>query len=129
MYTSDKEAEKIYSSLFHKRIPEQIRLRFNDVSKKVDAHYSQEEVRDYLKVINMVGDLEALEYAARFLRRMPMLTEKFKVMIYLSETIPDNFPLFVNENSNRFSGYLSLSCSLLRSGWKLMKGAVLFATH
>lgn len=128
MYTSDKEAEIIYSSLFNKRIPEQIRQRFNDVSKKIDDNYPQDEVREYYKVINMVGDLEALELAARYLRRMPILTEKFKIMVYLAETIPENYNVFINEDPKGTSGYASMAFSVLRTAVKFPKGLMALLT-
>lgn len=128
MYTSDKEAEKIYSSLTNKNIPEQIRQRFNDVSKKIDDNYPQKDVKEYYEVMNKARDLEALEFAARCLKKMPILTEKFKIMVYLAETVPENYSLFINENRGRISGYVCMAFSLLRTAVKFPKGLMILLT-
>ncbi len=124
MYKSD-DAEKIYYSLFKKKIPEAIQYHFNNISKEIDNNYPQDKVRKYYEVIRTVHDLEALELTARHLKKMPVLTEKFKVMIYLAETIPGNYDVFINETPKRFSVYVSMVLSAVRSMFKITKGLII----
>lgn len=106
MYEPDNEAERIYCSIFSNKIPEVIQHRFNEISQTIDNNYCDNEVRKYYELIPKVHDLEALELAARYCRKLPILTEKFKIMIYLSETIPGNYDLFINETPKAFLAML-----------------------
>lgn len=67
-------------------------------------------------------DLEALEYAWRFLDRENILTRKFHVFMFLIETDPKFYPCFVNHKKKRVAAYFILSWLSIRSAWKLFKG-------
>ena len=123
------EAGKIYFAVFKAPIPEKIKDHFNHVSGKIDSVYSEDDATKYYHYLSCVNDLEALEVAARHLGRLPILTEKFKVMIYISEAFPENYHLFVNEYARRLSGYFSLLFSGFRSAYKLLKGMILLAIY
>ncbi len=127
MQRPENEAKKIYSAIFKKEIPEIIQSRFEKISSKIDASYSDKETQKYYKYFCETSDLEALEIAGRVLKKLPVLTDKFKVMVYLAETLPENYPLFVNERSQLLIGYFSLFISLLRTGCKLVKGVFIYA--
>ncbi len=122
MRSSENDAEKIYSSLFNKSIPVAIRDHFNNISKEIDNYYPQSEVRNYYELVQKINDLEAFELAARHLKKYPILTTKFKTMLYLAETVPDNYTDFINESDRCLSGYLLLSASVFRSLYKFIKG-------
>ncbi len=125
MYSFNNDAEKIYFTLFNKSIPEEVYHRFQAVSKKIDNNYPHDKVVQYYELIGKTDDLEALELAARYLRKQPLLTEKFKLMVYLAEIMPDNYDVFINENPKRFIGYIKIIFTIMRTVFKLGKGLII----
>lgn len=122
MYIPDNDAEKIYLALFGKKIPALVQDRFKNISEKIDCSYSEKEIDKYRECIYKVHDLEALEIAARFLKKLPILTDKFKVMVYLAETLPENYSIFISEEQKLFSSYMLLASSVIRTMCKITKG-------
>jgi hypothetical protein len=118
----ESEAEKIYKTIFGAKVPESIQKQFNTISGEIDSLFNSEEIRKYNKSILQIHDLEALELVARCFRKLPILTLKFKVMLYIAETLPVNHSKFINEKDGPFIGCLLLFYSLLRSAFKFMKG-------
>lgn len=129
MSTPDNDAEKIYSALFGKKIPDNIHRHFINISKEIDSNFPRDEVIKYYELVRKTDDLEALELAARYLRKIPVLTEKFKIMVYLGETIPDNYHIFINENPARFRGYVEMIFSVIRTVIKIMKGLIIISVY
>jgi len=129
MLDTDYEATKIYHAIFNKNIPTLIQDHFRNISKKIDGSYSEGEVSKYRECIFKVHDLEALEVAARLFKKLPILTDKFKVMVYLAETLPENYSVFINEEKKRASGYMILISSLIRTMYKITKGLFLLKVH
>lgn len=129
MSVPGKEAEIIFHAIFNKKIPASIQTHFNIISKKIDGRFAGEEVKKYYECIEKVHDLEALEVAARYFKKLPILTEKFNIMVYLSETLPENYPVFVSERNNFFLAYILLISSLFHAGYKIAKGMVLLAAN
>lgn len=127
--TWEREAEKIYYAIFKKQIPAFIKNHFENISKTIDNNYSEKDVRKYHQYLVKVYDIESLELAARYFKRLPILTEKFKVMVYLAETLPENQSIFVNEDSKRFFAHVFLISSLLRTFYKFLKGIFLFTVY
>jgi hypothetical protein len=125
MFDTDYESEKIYLAIFNKKIPSLIQDRFRNISAKIDGSYSEEEVSKYRECIFKIHDLEAIEVAARFSKKLPILTDKFKVMVYLAETLPENYSIFISEEQKRLSGYMQLVSSLTRTMYKIAKGLFL----
>ena len=74
-------------------------------------------------------DLEAMELALR--RRNPgnSLTQRFRVLCYLTEVRPEYFDRFVNETPGFVAGALTLGLLALRSLYKLAKGDILLWIH
>ncbi len=126
---SRSEAARIYMTIFNTNVPEQIEKHFEITSKKIENLFSEEEVKKYFESIERVRDLEALELAARYLKRIPLLTEKFKIMVCLAETLPENYNKYINERDNRFLGYLLLICAGFRSIYKFVKGLFLLMVY
>lgn len=122
MTLSNNEAEKIYNSIFNKKIPFNIQKNFDIVSKRIEARFPDHEISRYFKIISRVNDLEALELAARTSGKLPIIKLKFKTMFYLAETNPENHSRYINEKDNYFSGISLLILSLIRSSYKLLKG-------
>jgi len=129
MYKPVIEAEKIYFSIFNSKIPEAIQHRFSEISQTIDNNYRNIEVSKYYTLIPKIRDLEALELAARHFGKLPILTEKFKIMIYLSETIPQNYGLFINENPKSLYGYVAITASVIRSILKMVKGVLIILIY
>jgi hypothetical protein len=121
----NSESIKIYFAIFRKKIPEAIQRRFEYISQAIEKGYPEKEIDLYHKYLHKVSDLEALEIAMRCLNKLPILTDKFKVMVYLAETVPENYNVFVNEHTNRLTGFFLLLISLFRTGCKLVKGMLL----
>jgi hypothetical protein len=126
---SDKNAEKIYDAIFKKKIPPTLSKSFFEASKKMELHYSKEDITRYHKYLENVKDLEALEYACRWFNRCPLVTDNFKIMIHLAETLPGNHHTFVNERSRPFFNWLLMGITCLHSAWKLVKGIFLLKAH
>jgi len=123
------ESERIYYSLFRKKIPASIQYHFNRLSEKLENDYSEREIKKYSSFLVKNYDLEALEVAARYLKKFPLLTEKFKIMVYLAETLPENYDIYINDRNNRFFAYLLLIVSAFRSFYKLTKGVFLLTIY
>lgn len=129
MLKSDNEAEKIYYAIFKKNIPLSTKNHFDKISEKIDARYPLNEITKYHHLLAKAVDLEAIEVAARYLRTCPILNDKFKLMIFLAETLPENYGVFINEQSRHLSAYLSLAFSVFRTVYKLSKGAFYLALN
>lgn len=127
MSITDNEAEKIYYAIFNKEIPSSIRIHFKNISKRIESRYSDEEVKKYYECIKKVRDLGALELAARHFKKIPLLTEKFKIMVYLSETLPENYTVFINEQPKFFQAFVLLILFIFRNGYKIAKGIIILA--
>lgn len=116
------EADKIYRSLFYQSTPDVIRERFIEASVQLHQKISTKERALYYGVIKTVDDLEALEVACRYRKKMPLLTLKFHLMVFLAETLPENQRFFVNERTSFIRGACFTAVSLLRTIYKLCRG-------
>ncbi len=129
MSVPGNEAERIYHAIFNRKIPASVQEHFEVLSKRIESRYSGEEVNKYFEAIKKTCDLEALEVASRHLKKLPVLSEKFKIMVYLAETRPENYKVFVNEEPGFISACISLISSLLRTGCKAVKGMVIITVN
>ncbi len=125
----DNDAEKIYDAIFKKKIPPTLRKSFSDASKKLERRYSKDDINRYQKYLEKVKDLEALEYACRWFKRCPLLIDKFKIMVFLAETLPENHHTFVNESTRPIFNWLFMGITCLHSAWKLVKGIFLLKAY
>ncbi len=116
------EGRKIYAALFGREIPPVVLDRFVAASKQLNALTPQGEVDRCTHAILACGDLEALELAARYTHRLPLLTRKFRLMAYLAETLPENQPFFINRRSSFIGGALSVAWAALHTAWKMAAG-------
>ncbi len=129
MSVPGNEAERIYHAIFNRKIPASVQYHFEILLKKIESRYSNEEVSKYFEAINKTCDLEALEVASRHLKKLPVLTEKFKIMVYLAETCPENYRVFINEEQGFISAGISLISSLFRTGYKSVKGMAIITVN
>jgi hypothetical protein len=81
----------------------------NFVSKAVQSHY----------------DMEAIEYSLRLNDKSNFLTKKINVLLYIIETQPSSYSIFVNEEDCVLKAYALLFFQTLRSFYKLAKGMIL----
>jgi hypothetical protein len=123
------EGERIYFTIFRRRIPSVILAHFNNLSEKIEARFSKEEITYYYRYLEKVNDLEALELAARHLKKLPVLTVKFKAMLYLAETLPENYTSYINDKNRSYSAHLILIAAVFRSFFKFMKGIILLIAY
>lgn len=126
-FARDQEAVDIYRVLFKREIPGTIKARFLEASRQVDATRSAAEVAAYYAALARINDLEALEVASRYTGKLPLLPLKFRLMVFLAETIPENHDLFVNERPAMLQAFLSLGLGLLRTIYKFAKGYLLLS--
>jgi hypothetical protein len=119
---SDDEAQRIYYTLFRREIPPVVAERFAQASARLEASLPPRDVAAYHRAVASGADLEALELAARYTRKLPLLTRKLGLMAYLAETQPENQPLFINERSSYIAGFVRLGVAALHTVWKMVKG-------
>jgi hypothetical protein len=119
------EGQRVYRTLFNRPIPPVIAERFAAGSARLEANVSSEEVVRYRAVVASGLDLEALELAGRYTRRLPLLTRKLQLMAYLAETIPQNQGLFINHRDNLPGALIRVGWATLRTVWLMAKGLVL----
>lgn len=129
MFKPNNEAEKIYFAIFGRKIPSSTEAHFDNISGELDKRYSETEISKYRQLVANVADLEALELAARHLGKVPILSEKFKIMVYLAETLPENYEIFINESSSLPVGLSALALSVFRTAFKISKGICLVAVY
>ena len=119
------EAEKIYSALFGRPIPDVLIERYNGAIAELAPSWDKDELSASTEIIKRVNDIEAVEYAARFFNKYPVLRSKLEILIRLNETLPDQRSLYLSKKDNVLYALLILGCSGVRSFWKLVKGIVL----
>lgn len=121
------EGRRIYLSLLGRNCPDCLLTRYAEAVKRLHQRRSEEEIRIHQGVMDRVGDWEALEMAARWSGRLPILVDKFRIMVLLAETLPENYRDFISVRTRRLWGWAALAVAGVRSVWKLLKGyALLF---
>jgi len=116
------EADRIYLALFGAHAPDVIKQRFVEPSKALNAGTVTRDVEHYYQAVEHAPDLEALELACRWSRRLPLISRKFRLMVYLAETLPENQRHFVNGNDSFGRGLLAVAGTVLRSAVKFVRG-------
>ncbi len=119
------DAAKIYKVLFKRDIPLSIEDRYEKAFEALAAGFSEAQVEEYRAAVEGIRDLEALELAGRYRKKLPLLVHAFMVMIFIAETSPDNQGVFVNFKTRRFFGFLSMGYGGCRTGVKFLKGLFL----
>lgn len=124
-YPTRSEAERIYRAIFGDDIPAVVSERFASASKQLEQSASAGELDIYREAIARVGDLEALEVAGRYTGRQTILSRKFRLMVHIAETIPENRTLFVADNDAVLTSWVAITFGAVRTAWKLAKGLAL----
>jgi hypothetical protein len=116
------EARRIYLSIFGRPIPPIVQERFIAASAQLDRTVSPQELEEYGRLLAACTDLEAVEVAGRYTRRMKLLSRKFRLMVYLAETLPENQSFFVNERSSFLAGLWHSIAGTIWTVLKVIKG-------
>ena len=117
------EAEKIYYTLFHEKIPEILKCRFAMASRLLTHQFSEQEQSLYDEVISKISDLEALEFAVRRKRKLQLLSMKISLMVFLAESLPENQAKFVNQEKDQFlNGLIAIFIGVVNTCYKFFKG-------
>ncbi len=118
----DRGAARIYAAVFRQTIPEMILERFVQAATVLDRRTSDEERVLYDHALKRIGDLEALELAARYTHRVPALSDRFRLMVYIVETDPDHQHYYVGSQTGFVGGLLSMVGGGFQTTVKLIKG-------
>ena len=121
------EADTIYRALFDRSAPDVIRKRFITASHRLHQKRSTQELAMYYNIIKSGYDLEALEVACRYKKVMPLLSLKFRLMVFLAETLPENQGFFINEKTSFMRALWYSTLHSIRTMYKLCRGFYLLA--
>ncbi len=116
------ESQQLYHALFNRPIPPIVAERFAEGSRRLEANFPPGEVAAYRAALASGLDLEALELAGRYTRRLPLLSRKFRLMVYLAETLPQNQKLFISKRDNLPGALVRVVAVTLRTVWLMVKG-------
>jgi hypothetical protein len=119
------EAEKIFSSIFNSPPPPLLKERYLEAAQRFSKNYTATEIAECQKAIGKIGDLEALELAARHTGKLPLLVLKFRIMTYLAEGSPLSRKFYINDTDAPMTGWFSLFYGGMRTAAKLVKGILL----
>lgn len=119
-----QEGQRIYAALFGRAAPPLLLQRYLAAAAQLDKALDPAQLAAYYDAVDSAADLEALEFAGRLTRRMPLLTRKFQAIVYLAETLPENQDAFVNRRSSFLAGLLAISAATLRSVFKALAGLI-----
>lgn len=122
---TEQTADKIYQALFGKSAPSIVMERFAKALTLHEQGFPSGERDMTDRAVTKTRDLEALEMAARWTKKLPLLVWEFQVMVRLGETLPENRPRMINDRNRRLRALLALLGAGFRSSWKLAKGLVL----
>jgi hypothetical protein len=126
---SEQEAQRIYSAIFNQPAPPLVVERFAAASEHLEAGISPAELRAYRAAVDSPVDLEALELAARWTGRLPLLTRKFRLMAFLAETLPGNQVFFISHRDNFPAAFVRIAALTLRTAWLMTKGLTLVGRY
>ncbi len=119
------DAAKIYKALFKRDVPVSIEERYGKAFEALAARFSDAQIEEYKAAVEGIHDLEALELAGRYRKKIPLLVQAFMVMVYIAETLPENQNKYIKFKTRRFSGFLSMGFGFCRTGLKFLKGLFL----
>ncbi len=118
----EKEVIYLYKKIFGEFPP---RIIIKEYIRANNFLLSEEE-RLKLKVIILKKvDVEAIEMASRLKFANNLLTRKIHILIYLAETIPQNFETFISIKNRRIFAFINLAYNFVRTIYKFVKGKFL----
>jgi hypothetical protein len=117
----------LYRAIFRQDPTPLFVARFNQAALLLHASASPEETASYRRALDAVGDLEALEVAARYRRRLRLLSASFRLAVYLAEAEPHTQTFLVKRRAGRISGFAAIGAGAMHTAYKLAKGTLLLA--
>ena len=125
--TTPGEARRIFRAVFGGEAPPAVVERFVVASDRLNDAAGEAEVAEYYEVLDRVDDLEALEVASRYRRTLPLLSAKFRIVVYVAETVPELQDRFVNHRNNVVGAVWAVVAGGMRTAYKLAKGNFLMS--
>jgi hypothetical protein len=122
-----REGERLYHAVFGAAPPRVVVERFIAAAAILESSAPPEERARYHAVLARVGDVEAIELAARYRRRLPLLSDHMRLLVYLAESVSDTQHHFVKRRASRAAAYAAVATGALRTMYKMIKGALLLA--
>jgi hypothetical protein len=116
------EPQRIYAAIFGGAVPPIVAERYLAAAAILEQHAAPQEIAGCDRAVAGGFDLEALELAARYTKRLPLLTRKMQLMAYLAETVPVNQDLFINRRASWLLGFLAAAGATLRTVAKMVTG-------
>jgi len=121
------QANYLHRALFGREAPDDVRRQYASVLHR--AALAETPRCDLARLMEHEVDLEAMEVALRRRNSSNSLTQRFRVLCYLTEARPEYFDRFVNQTPALVVGTLTLGFLTLRSLYKLVKGDLLLWVH
>ena len=118
----ETEAGRIYFAIFGRAMPPIVQERFAAANERLEQAAGPRELAECRRIVAACADLEAVEVAGRYTGRLKLLSRKFRLMVYLAETLPENQSFFVNETSSFPAGLWHGFAGGVRTVFKLLKG-------
>jgi hypothetical protein len=127
LISHEQEADKIYRAIFHRPAQGVLLARYALAARRLEQQASPEEVSAQQRIVESTRDQEAVEYASRFARSLPLLNRKFRLVVYLAETLPENQAFFVKDKPGLLSALVELAWAGVKSAFKLAKGYLMLS--
>ena len=128
---ADRTARRVYRALFAEQPPASVIERFREPFTSLCGDATPTEVSSLRAAIDRVNNLSALEIAARYTHRVPLLVAAFRLMVYIAEAEPSNQHFFVKRRRDVAGAVASLCLGAVQTAWNLLLGLVLLrsVTH
>ena len=125
--TSARDADRIYRAIFRAAPAPRVVERFLAADRLLTEGAAADEIARCRRVLDSSSDLEAIEVAARYRRQLPLLGARFRLMVYIAESEPDNQHYFAKRSASRAAAVAALAAGGIATAWKLARGALLLA--
>jgi len=122
----EKEVIYLYKKIFGE-FPPQIIIK--EYIKANNLLLSEQERLKIKEIILKKADIEAIEIASRIKFKNNLLTKKIHILMYLAETIPQNFETFISVKNRRIFSVIDLTYNFVRSIYKYVKGMILLKRY
>jgi len=122
----EKEVIYLYKKIFGE-FPPQIIIK--EYIKANNLLLSEQERLKIKEIILKKADIEAIEIASRIKFKNNLLTKKIHILMYLAETIPQNFETFISIKNRRVFSVIDLTYNFVRSIYKYVKGMILLKRY
>lgn len=119
------EARWLYTALFHRQPEEALVTAY----VRAHAYYCADEhaARFIRTIVERQLDVESIELVLRTSR--PELSRKCRMLVYLAESTPRDYPLLVNERAQPLRAWVALAMAVVRTVFKFAKGHWLVRKH